>query len=160
MWAGDAVLGDTPVVLEVAQGTLRLRPENPVDLSGVEAQVVELPLQVGHVLASGHRPAVVEESVAEDITRFVERPPGVGADYAVGIEASGPLEVTHGVHRRLGVTGLWVGVRRESESAKSRSDVAYCVASVTESIEPHRRIVTGSRRLGYAMIRRGTRRAR
>ena len=135
-------------MLEVAQGPLCIRPKDTVDLPRVEAEVVQPALQFGDILAPCHRPAVVEEAVTEHVAGFVQRAPGVGTDDPVGIETPRLLEATHGINRHLSITALWVPVGRESERAEARPDIAHCFAGVTQSIEPHRRIVTGSSGLG------------
>ena len=126
-----------------------IRPKDSVDLPRAEAEVVQPALQLRRhprpvPLACGSRGGGHR---ARSRLR-IARAPGVGTNDPVGIETPRLLKATHGINRRLSITALWVPVGRESERAEARPDIAHCFAGVTQSIEPHRRIVTGSAGLG------------
>ena len=56
---------ETGVALELAQRGLGLGAEDAVLAAGVEAERVQPALQLGHVVAAQHRPAQVEQPIAE-----------------------------------------------------------------------------------------------
>ena len=63
-------------------------PKMPSSLAGVEAERVEPPLELGDVVAAQHRPAAVEQAVAEVEAALDERRPGLGAADAVDTQAA------------------------------------------------------------------------
>ena len=52
--ADDTIRGQALVGLEVPYRRLGIRPEDAVDIAGVEAEAAESLLQIGHDVSSGH----------------------------------------------------------------------------------------------------------
>ena len=90
--ADDAVQGEAGVALEVEHGALDLLVVHAALRPGVEAQQVELDLELQHVVAAERRLAQVEQAVAERVAGLDELAPGVGAHAPVGEQAALLLE--------------------------------------------------------------------
>ena len=90
--ADDAVGREPGVALEVQHGALDLLVVHPSLGAGVEAQQVELDLELQHVVAAERRLAQVQQAVAERVAGFHHLAPGVGAHMPVGEQAALLLE--------------------------------------------------------------------
>ena len=80
------------VALELPERGLGLGPEDAVLAAGVEAEPVEPALQLGDVVAAQHRPAQVEQPVAEREAALDERAPRLRSADAVDAQAARCLE--------------------------------------------------------------------
>ena len=90
--ADDAVRREAGVALEVQHGALDLVVVHAALGSGVEAEQVELDLELEDVVAAERRFAQVEQAVAERVAGLHHLAPGVGADPPVGEQAALLLE--------------------------------------------------------------------
>src|SRR4029077_11685113 len=90
--ADDAVDGEPDVALELADRAVRLRPQDAVLASGVEAQQVQPALEHADVVAARERRAEVQDAVAEGIPCLDELLPGDGVDAAVDQDVARLLE--------------------------------------------------------------------
>ena len=95
-----AVGRHTLIVLEISDGTFRVGSEDAVEPSGIETEAAEPLLEIGDVVASGHRGPQVDHAIAEPIVRIDERGPGLTCADAVLDEAPRGLELAQ---RLLGV---------------------------------------------------------
>src|SRR5579872_5052956 len=84
----DPVDGHAGVALQVGQGPGRVRPEDPVDLAGVESESAQPALQVSDVVAPDHGLALIQTAIAEPVAGFDDRRPGLGAADAVDAQAA------------------------------------------------------------------------
>ena len=100
--AADAVGGQVHVALELDQRPGGVVAEDAVLATGVEAEPVEAALQLADVVAPEHRPAAVEQSVAEAVAALHDRRPRLGPADAVDPQAAGLLEGAHGLLGRVG----------------------------------------------------------
>ena len=104
-------------------------PKIPSTRPASKPSAPEPPLQLGDIVAAGHRRAEVELSLAEPIARFDQRLPGGRTDPLVGVEPGGALE------------GRECGDRARPEGARSVG-----ATRVAQRIEPLLEIVDGRRR--------------
>jgi hypothetical protein len=123
LWAGQAVFGEIPVALKVPDRSLSLPTEDPIHLSGVEANRVETRLKFGHVLTPDHRSAKKKETVAETISGFVERSPGIGTNDSVDTQTLGFLELGNRGGSALFETSSRIVGDCEPESAQTILDI-------------------------------------
>ena len=131
----------TVQAIQIEQGTQSVRPENPVDLSGVEAKGVELTLQIGDVVTADHRHSVIEQAIPKPVPGIDEDTPGVGSDNPVAGKALGALEVADCGGGGGPKDGCTVGSALEAERGKPALDIPDRLALVTFTIEPHGPIV-------------------
>ena len=96
---GDPIGGQPCVRLELGQRLRGARAEDAVDATGIEPERPEASLQLGDVVAPLHRPAQVEETVAEPVPGLDDRAPGLLVTEPVGLQAPRDLER---LHRSLG----------------------------------------------------------
>ena len=89
----DAVGREAGVALELPERGFGLGPEDAVLATGVEAEPVEPALKVGDVVAAQHRPAEVEQAVAEPVAALDQRAPGLRSADAVDAQAARVLEL-------------------------------------------------------------------
>jgi hypothetical protein len=64
-WPAHAINGKAAVSLEFPQGPLGVRPEDPVNPTGVESQPSQTLLELGNVVAPCHGVGEVEQSVTQ-----------------------------------------------------------------------------------------------
>ena len=127
----DGVGHGTDVALEVPQRLGGVGAEDAVAPPGVEAEGVELLLQVEDVVAAQHRRPVVEEPVAEPVAGFHQRAPRLAAADAVDAQAPGRLEGPDGGGGALAEeAGLGRG-RLEPESGQAVLQVPHRLTLVT-----------------------------
>jgi hypothetical protein len=78
--------------LKVAKGSLEQGTEDPVDSSGVEAELGEANLEFSHVVAAQVGMHEIQQALAEPPTGFDESGPGDVVNFAGDREASRALE--------------------------------------------------------------------
>ncbi len=126
--AAGAVGGDADALLELAQGSVGLRAEQPVGPAGREAELVEPALQLGDVVAGHQVPGDEgQDAVAELPARLLETAEGVRPDDPVDRDAALLLEGAHGtvelvVEERRRVGG---DVAAEGQLSQARAHLGY-----------------------------------
>ncbi len=104
--AHDPVRFVADVALEQPERGVGPRTVEAVLLPAVEAEGVQHPLELAHVVTSEHRGAVIQGAIAELPAGLDELLPRVGTDEAVDLQVPLPLEPSDG------------GLRRRSERAR------------------------------------------
>ena len=97
--AADRIGRDARVALELPERGFGLRAENAVLAARIEAERVEPALQDPDIVAAQHRPAQVQQPVAQAERALDQRAPGLGSADAVDEE---PARVLERPHRVLG----------------------------------------------------------
>ena len=122
------------VALELPERVLGLRSEDAVLAAGVEAERVEPPLQLGHVVAAQHGRAQVEQAIAERTATLDQRAPGLGPADAVDAQPAARLEVAN---RRRAVSSPKKpsSVTEQPHCVETDLEVTNCVAAVAEAQE-------------------------
>ena len=93
--AGDPIGGQPRVRLELGQSLRGARAEDAVDATRIEPERPEASLQLRDVVAPLHRPAQVEETVAEPVAGFDDRAPGLLVTEAIDLQAPRDLKRPH-----------------------------------------------------------------
>ena len=119
----DTIRGQALVGLEVAHRGLGIRPEDAVDIAGVEAEAAEPLLQIGDVVATGHGGAQVEHAIAKPEVGLDQCCPGVWSAFAVFHQAACGLKGPNGCHR-VRIVDLGVARCRKTGSGESAVKVA------------------------------------
>ena len=142
--ADDAVRRHPGVALEVEDGALDLLVVHAALRPGVEAEQVELDLELQHVVAAERRLAQVEQAVAQGVAGLHQLAPGVGAHAPVGEQPALLLEREHGdlgAGAEEAVDAL--SAQLEALPAQAGLDVEDFFAAVAAGEVAHRRLLVG-----------------
>jgi hypothetical protein len=126
--ADDAVHRLSGVSLKVGQGGRGQVAKDAVDLTRIKAQGAQSLLDFGHVVASKHRRAAVEEAVTQAKSRLNQDVPGLATNHAVHAQSPTMLE---GLHRGpSGRTERTVRRHGPDQGAQTMLDIEHGIASV------------------------------
>ena len=124
VWSDDPVRFVADVPLEQPKRAVGPRTVEPVLLAAVEAEGVQHPLELSHVVASEHGSAVIQRAIAELPPCLDELFPGVGSDEPVDPKVTLPLEPADGRLRRGAERPIAFGVVDDgAERLQPRLDV-------------------------------------
>ena len=130
----DRIDREPNVALKIGQGSRGEVTKDPVHPAGVEAETAEALLQVGHVVATLHGGAPVEEAVAQLKTRFHQGVPCLLPADSVDAQPPPALEGLYGGPGGGSEDPLFVEARPTgSESRKALLDVAYGSPAVADA---------------------------
>ena len=131
--ARDAVGGQAGVRLELGERARSRRAEDAVDSARVEAEQAETALELSDVIATLHRSAEVEESIAELVAGLDDRGPGLVIADAGDLEPTRHLECSYRDLGRGPVLAVFDPTGVEPGSCQSALEVAYCLAGCAEA---------------------------
>ena len=135
--SGNPVFGHSSVVLEVEQSPQGVRSEDPIDVTGIEPDGVQTPLQLGDVIAVEHRHPVIELSIAQHESGIDQSAPRLAPDQSIDGQTLRLLEEPNGgLGARSEIAG-GVGIGTEFQRGKPVLDVPDRLSLISTSIEHH-----------------------
>ena len=146
MWPDDPVRFVADVPLEEPERGVGPWTVESVLLPAVEAEGVQHPLELAHVVASEHGSAVIQRAIAELPSGLDELLPRVGSDEPVDPKVTLPLEPSDGRLRRRAERPVALRVvDGGAERPQPRLDVRDLRTSVARTIDAHRSESAGTR---------------
>ena len=126
----NPVVRKAHVLLELLGCLMSSGSENAIDPVWVETELAEPALELGHVIASHHRVAVVEEAIAKTMVGFHEGVPSLRSADPVDHQAPVPLKATQrGLG--LGAESLRIPVGAVADQGQTALEIANGVADIT-----------------------------
>ena len=144
--SGQPVLRKATIGLEFEQAAQCIGAKDSVYVPAVEAERVQLALQVGDIVAAHHRNPVIENAAAELETGADEGTPGVGANDPIRPEATFDLKLRDCQKGPVTESTDRIGVRAVPERGKAVLDIPDRLSVIASSIESHDPIVSQVRR--------------